>query len=322
VAKLGGGRCGERQDQFDPPLQTERKLYTSEAAWQREQEIVDEAGGGELVFADALVTHWSKIVITNPEWRPDPRWRCEAGFDYGKTNPTAMLRAYMDHDGNIIFCGEYYQPGLEVWQHAPTIKRMEDVRKIAACYADPSIFNVTMEQGAARPGQAQERAKSVNELYVEQGIELFSPYALDRSDVSFAARLMLHWSNLDKRAPSVKIVCRNYSEKPQPGLHQWDCPNLLWELMRTRRVKLTAQQLLSRNASEAIVDKDNHARDACKYLVMSHPEPTYKSIQEIAAEAIAPLAQAGEMTSALVRYQQIVGDSQANIKPARLGRRR
>ena len=97
---------------------------------------------------------------------------------------------------------------------------------------------------------------------------------MDRSDVSLAARLMTHWANLDVREPSVKIVCRNYGEKPQPGLHNWDCPNLLWELMRTRRVKLTAQQLLSRNLAEAIVDKDNHARDVMKYIIMSHPEPS------------------------------------------------
>jgi hypothetical protein len=97
-------------------------------------------------------------------------------------------------------------------------------------------------------GKAAERAKSINELYIEQGIELFSPFCGDRSDISFAARLMMHWSNLDKREPTVKIVCRipNYDEKPQPGLHNWDCPNLLWELMRTRRVKLTAQQLLTK----------------------------------------------------------------------------
>jgi hypothetical protein len=46
--------------------------------------------------------------------------------------------------------------------------------------------------------------------------------------------------------------------------------------MRTRRAKLTAQQLLSRNSSEAIIDKDNHARDAMKCVLMSHPEPTSK----------------------------------------------
>src|SRR5205807_6048955 len=164
------------------------------------------------------------------------------------------------------------------------LKQMEDIRKISVAYADPTIFDATMQQSnqPSQPGKAAERAKSVNDLYIEQGIELFSPFCGDRSDISFAARLMLHWSNLDKRAPSVKIVCRNYSEKPMPGLHQWDCPNLLWELMRARRVKLTAQQLLSRNASEAIVDKHNHARDACKYTLLSHPEPTTKSMLEIA----------------------------------------
>ena len=136
----------------------------------------------------------------------------------------------------------------------------------------------------------------------------------------FAARLMAHWANLEHREPTVKIVCRNYSEKPDPGLHQWDCPNLLWELMRTRRVKLTAQQLLSRNISEAIVDKDNHARDACKYVVMSHPEPATKSLRERAQEALKPLAEAGDLTSAYIRYKHMEAEEEDEGKPILLGR--
>src|SRR5258708_38004027 len=50
----------------------ERKLYTSEASWQREQESVDEAGGGALVVADTLLSYWNKIVIPAPGSRPDP----------------------------------------------------------------------------------------------------------------------------------------------------------------------------------------------------------------------------------------------------------
>ena len=73
------------------------------------------------------------------------------------------------------------------------------------------------------------------------------------------------------------------------GLHNWDCPNLLWELMRTRRVKLTAQHLLTKNVAEAIVDKDNHARDAIKYVLMSHPEPTAKTFREKALEVRSPM---------------------------------
>jgi hypothetical protein len=299
----------------------ERKLYTSEASWQREQEILDEAGGGELVFADTIITHWDKIVITDPAWRPDPRWRVEAAFDHGKTNPTALERFYIDFAGNLYFCGEYYMPGKEIWEHVPVIKQMADIRKIAACYADPSIFPQTLQQSQL-PGKPAERAKSINELYVEQGIELFSPFAMDRSDVSFAARVMAHWSNLETRQPSMRIVCRNFSERPQPGLWNWDCPNLLWEMMRTRRVKLTAQQLLSRNTAEAIVDKDNHATDACKYGCMSHPEPTLKTAHELAAEAVKPLAEAGDLTSAAIRYAQMMAEAQGSNRPATLGRRR
>jgi hypothetical protein len=297
----------------------ERKLYTSQAAWDREQEIMDEAGGGELVFADTLLTYWNKIVITAPEWRPDPRWRVQAGFDHGRTNPTAMERVYIDHQGTLYFCGEYYMPGKEIWEHAPVIAKMADVHRIEACYADPTIFDFNLQQSAAN-GRPQERAKSFNELYVEHGIGLFGPFAMDRSDVSFAGRLMSHWAKLDEQEPTVKIVCRNYAEKPQPGLHNWDCPNLLWELMRTRRVKLNAQQLLTRNAAEAIVDKDNHARDACKYVLMSRPEPEEKSRHQIAAEAVKPLAEQHDLTSALIRYQQMT--EEPVYRPIRLGRYR
>jgi len=300
----------------------ERATYTSQAAWDREQEIQDLAGGGELVFADVLVTYWNKIVISNPEWRPHEKWRVEAGFDHGRVNPTAFERCYFDYDGVIYFCGEYYVPGLEIWEHAPNLKTMADIRKVTVAYADPTIFDFNLQQSnqPSQPGKSAERAKSFNELYVEQGIQLFSPFSGDRSDISFAERLLMHWANLDKREPTVKIVCRNYAEKPVPGLHNWDCPNLLWELMRTRRTKLTAQQMLTRNAAEAIVDKDNHARDSMKYVLMSHPEPTVKSVKEKAYEAVEPLIEEGDLTSALIRYNQQLGANEK--KPVRIGKRR
>jgi len=306
VARVHYSVHPERDPEKNPEWKAkERKLYTSEAAWQREQEIVDNAGGGELVFADTLINYWDKIVITSPDWRPDPNWRVEAGFDHGKTNPTSLERCYIDYQGTIIFCGEYYQSGKEIWQHAPELYKMADVRKIASCFADPTIFDMTLQQ-SQQTGKPRERATSLNELYVEQGIGLFSPFVMDRSDVSFAARLMAHWANLDEREPSLKIVCRTYSEKPQPGLHNWDSPNLLWELMRTRRIKLSAHQLLSRNLGEAIIDKDNHARDAMKYVVMSQPEISVKTLEQKATDAVKPLIEAGELTSAVIRYQQFM----------------
>ena len=54
------------------------------------------------------------------------------------------------------------------------------------------------------------------------------------------------------------------------------CPNLIWELSRAPREQLSAQQLLTRNVSERVVDKDNHnhLRDCLKYLVLSLPAQT------------------------------------------------
>jgi hypothetical protein len=62
----------------------------------------------------------------------------------------------------------------------------------------------------------------------------------------------------DHREPTLKIVCPcDYSRK-RFGLFREGCPNLLWELMRTRREQLSAAQLMRKNPTEAIVDKDDH----------------------------------------------------------------
>ena len=59
------------------------------------------------------------------------------------------------------------------------------------------------------------------------------------------------------------------------------CPNLIWELSRAPREQLSAQQLLTRNVSERVVDKDNHnhLRDCLKYLVLSLPAPTQTPLE-------------------------------------------
>ena len=167
VHRLHYSALPQRDPEINPEWKaSERMKYTSQASWDREQEIVDEAGGGELVFADTLVSFWDKIVIQDPKWRPDPRWvengGCEAGFDHGKTNPTCLERCYIDHEGTLYFCGEYYMPGREISDHVPVLRQMADITKISACFADPSIFPMTMQQ-APMPGRPQERAKSINE---------------------------------------------------------------------------------------------------------------------------------------------------------------
>jgi hypothetical protein len=89
--------------------------------------------------------------------------------------------------------------------------------------------------------------------------------------------------------------------------------------MRTRRIKLSAQKLLSRNAAEGIVDKDNHARDYMKYTTMSLPAPSKKTPAQIASEEVQGL----DATSAMIRYQQVLAreESKSSSAPVALGRR-
>ena len=57
------------------------------ASWDREMEIVDQAGGGELVFADTLITYWKKIVIEDPRWQPDPDGQFRAAAIMARRTP-------------------------------------------------------------------------------------------------------------------------------------------------------------------------------------------------------------------------------------------
>lgn len=274
--------------------EAERRKYTSDASWQREMEIVDAAGGGELVFADTLVTHWSKIVITDPRWRPDKRWKVVGGFDHGRRNPTALLRCYIDHDGNKFVCGEYYVPGKDVWQHAPELLKMPDVDRFDVCWSDPTVFDQKTQQS---PGK---EARAIAELYFEQGVHFLTRFDGNRNDQTFASRLLAHWADLENRDPQLYIVCHNYSDSPQFGMHPWSCPNLLWELMRTRRRKLSAQQLLTKNVSEEIVDKDNHLRDSLKGIIMSLPDPTEYTTEEKIQKRLSGL----DPTTAMIKYME------------------
>ncbi len=127
--------------------------------------------------------------------------------------------------------------------------------------------------------------------------------------------------NLDQRAPSLRIVCpRELKDIQQPvyGLHNNGCPNLLWELRRTRREELSATQLVTRNPTEKIVDKDNHLRDPLKYLCMSLPEPTALTPAMKIAQAIQHIPKE-DATSRMIHGSNAAMDLES--RPATLGSR-
>jgi hypothetical protein len=83
----------------------ERRKYTSEGSWQREQEIAFSAGGVERLFAEILNTYAHKIIIDpgTSAFKPSPHWKYFGGFDSGKANPTAALVGCIDEDGKYLY---------------------------------------------------------------------------------------------------------------------------------------------------------------------------------------------------------------------------
>lgn len=263
-----------------------RAQYDSDASgWDREYEIVDEAGGGERIFSDVLSRFKQVIIITNPEWKPNPHWGVVGGFDHGGTNPTVLEKCYVDHDKNLYFAGEFYRYKTKDWdntiaKNAEEMLHMPDLGRMRWVKADPSIFwdTVPTNEGSYT---------ATNAIYKQHGVDFLQTFEGEKNDLTGITRLLeQHWAKLDKRKPTLYIVCRNRSDKRQPGLHPYDCPNLLWELERIRRQQQTAKHALTHNATELIVDKDNHAWDALKYIMLTFPRAQEVPLEEQLKEIV------------------------------------
>ncbi|SRR5260370_761629 len=69
------------------------------------------------------------------------------------------------------------------------------------------------------------------------------------------------------RHPEVIVCPRDYSRRRL-------CMAGLLHIEVCHLYSLSASQLMRKNPTEAIVDKDNHLRDALKYILLSLPSPS------------------------------------------------
>lgn len=316
----------------------ERALYSSEARWKKEQEIDPHATGGEAVFGPILSNpdFYQAVIISDPFWMPNPTWDVVGALDHGKTNATALVKAYITRERidpvtgetfpfDIYVAGEFYSmrrgPSAEeptgwlnnVDQNVVEMMKMPDIERMRWLVADPAIFPDT---------QAQSKGDytSISSEYKKAGFRSMRPYEGVRSDITFVEWMLSDfWGGMIKgKRPRLFIVCRNPSERPQPGLHEYDCPNLLWELKRAKRVEMTARQLMTKNQSDALVDKNNHARDAFKYLTGTIRRAAKKPLHEEMDEKLQGLDPttrtifARHMFSEAVRKGQL--DWKGNVK--------
>jgi hypothetical protein len=284
--------------------------YSSMARWKKEQEMDPYATGGEAVFGSVLGNPalYEIVVISDPHWYPGPPYMAAnpdvvAGFDHGVTNATCLLKGYVPKKSfdpktgrekplELYVAGEFYRYRSDEWQNnvdenVKVMKKMPDMERARWIKADPSIFYDAVAQDKGAP-------TNIYQTYKKNNMWKMTPYDGVRSDVTFVEWVMADWwrgiSTLEGKPtgqkPRLYIVCRTPSDRPQPGLHEFDCPNLLWEMKRAKRVQMTSRQLLTRNPSEALENKNNHAMDPLKQILGTLRNPAAIDPNEAIAAAI------------------------------------
>jgi hypothetical protein len=288
----------------------ESSSYASKAMWKKEQEMDAYATGGEAVFGSILSNHelYETVIISDPNWYPGPPYMAAnpdvvAGFDHGVTNATCLLKGYVpkksfdprtgvENPVELYMAGEFYRYRSDEWQNnvdenVKVMKKMPDLGRARWIKADPSIFDNAVAQDKGAP-------TNIYQTYKKNNMWKMTAYDGVRSDVTFVEWIMADWwkgiSTLEGKPtgkkPRLYIVCRTPSDRPQPGLHEFDCPNLVWEMKRAKRVEMTSRQLLTRNPSEALQNKNNHALDSFKAVLGTLRNSAAIDPNEAVAEAI------------------------------------
>lgn len=243
----------------------ERPNYPYESDWEREQNMRFNAGGGELVLAPFLRARQGEILITEP-YKANPQSNFYAGFDWGEANPTSFHVYEVNRQGGITAVLEHYMADASPGLHGEIIKGMrlpladgtapEVLRVVKAIYSDPSIFwDMQAQEGGGY--------KALAELFPE---EMFRKMQKGQrgQDNTCKERIKARWA---ASPPSFRIVCPGgIPERKQEGTFE-GCPNLVWEMMRLRRAELGAAQLMSKNPTEKLVQKHNHAFDDLCYFL-------------------------------------------------------
>lgn len=180
------------------------------------------------------------------------------GMDYGWTNPTAILWAYIDYDSNLIIYDEFYEVKQLPEQIAEADQRYNSYFGKTAVVADYAIKSI-------KTGTAQRPDKNRWDDLYDLGMYLIESNKDELRNIIDVNRLL--------KQGKLKI-CRN-------------CVNLIAEMKNYKWKQAKLGETKYRNIGdtgktykEQTVDKDNHAIDALLYLVADLEELKSYDIEE------------------------------------------
>lgn len=245
----------------------------------------------------AYFTIWDSKKMKIPYGEVGAQWWdahfLSMDYGFGKSSASAHLHV-RTQDDKIKTIGEFVAPHLPAYEFASEVCRrlvapltQGQRRKILAVYLDPANFK--------HIGDGHTIADQINEV-----LELYDLGCIPASNDRIGGWQLMY-------------------QMLQTG--QWQiadtCPKLI-EAIPTRMHDEKKPGDVLKVPGDPLDDVADDARYGIYTWITSTDKPRELAIQE----ALAPLVQKGDLTSAAIRYQMMMDEEQQSYKPATLGRRR
>lgn len=245
----------------------------------------------------AYFANWKASKMVIPYGEVGAQWWdahfLSLDYGFGKSSASAHLHV-RTQDGKIKTVGEFVAPHLPAYEFAGEVVRRLVVpqtqgqrRRMVAVYLDPSNFK--------NIGDGHTIADQINEV-----LEPYDLAAIQASNDRIGG-WQLMYQMLQKGQWQIADTCPKLIEAIPSRMHDEKKPGDV--------LKVPGDPL------------DDVADDA-RYGIYTFITTTEKPFELRLAEAIRPLADAGDLNSAYIRGLQMTAEAQATYRPATLGRRR
>jgi hypothetical protein len=230
--------------------------------WRKELEIEYGALGGAKLFPDWEL--WRLGPIVCEPFTPEG-YRLYGSYDHGWENPAAFHVHGINGDGAKVTLWEFYAEHVPLAKIAAIIRgtpvALPDGRRFPGnpygggltwIVADPSMW-------ADDQPMKDEPNKSIAHLFALEHVHFLKG---ERGGDATVAEWLYSYDWADPQHPRYRITTA--------------CPKLIWELGEQRYAEVTERQAQSRDASEKLVDKNNHAWDGLKMFLHRFPPAAAK----------------------------------------------
>lgn len=229
----------------------------------QELNIDYKASGGRLAFPQLRSPQRHYIIVPHisAQDKSHENSKFYMGLDWGSTSPSSLhvyrvKRLVPDKPiFKIHVCWEYHRPS-DLGKLASAIKECPYYSRVEAIYGDPSMWNFTQAQGNSQGMTSLAYMfRDFHNIYLTPG---------RRGDTLAMENIKQLWHEFDDPRLTIDETCVEM-------IREWE--GLKFET-------LSAFMELKRNASEKLVDKDNHSWDDFKYFINSVIDGPLEPVKE------------------------------------------